>query len=239
MKAHKRKVNMKFLFYPKKRERKENFSGSLRKLFYCAVHQPTCAQHAKSTEGELLYTRSSFRKREKVFLHYFLMEYSWEPCSMLLDGMCASQLCVRLSVVSFSGRRTYSLFPTVYISCFVSTIHNFRAVCTFRPTAKGKTENSQHKREEKKTFPTLNAFSKLLLRFSFSLHSLSVVCEHFIDLEQPNDICCSSPPHHSQCFSLTPDFSSSCKNNHVHDVNQLRAGWEGGFCVKKKKNSQR
>lgn len=32
-------------------------------------------------------------------------------------------------------------------------------------------------------------------------------------------------------------FLSSCKNNHVHDVNQLGAGWEGGFVKRKKKEN--
>lgn len=61
-------------------------------------------------------TCRSSKEENKVFLlHYFLMEYSWEPCSMF-SMECAvfpkvvSWYNFLSPVASFSGRRTYSFY---------------------------------------------------------------------------------------------------------------------------------
>lgn len=229
MKAHRRKVNMKLLFRNETEKKCEgkNFRGACAKCFI-VMYISICAQHAKiyPIEGEFVYTRS-FRKRKKFFLHYFLMEYSWEPCfpmecSPLWNVFVESPTCISLvscvvqwkaNIFYFSHsfifhfREYHSQFPCcVYIFSHPQT-QNARK----ESKARGRKENSrqneaQGRKENGKSFPTLNAFSKLLLRFfSFSLHSLSVVCEHFIDLEQPNNICCSSRPIiHSLSLTHSP-----------------------------------
>lgn len=123
-------------FIPKRNENGKFVKG---KFVVERAQNRLCAQHAKiypSLKAKCVYTIISKEKKEKSsFLHYFLMEYSWEPSMFhVFDGIrflseetfsVKPPMCIfHLSVVSFSGRRTYSIFPTVLYFCFVSTIHN-------------------------------------------------------------------------------------------------------------------
>lgn len=178
-------------FMPK--SRKENFPMSLRKLF-CDWYQhlrATCQiQHADR------------RKRKTKFSFYII--FSWNihenhvPCSRwnvpFFPKLWVDTIFYRQLRRSVEGEHILSTQLKNIV--FVRTIHSLRAVCTIsKPRRRENSKLSPNERTEK-TFPTLNEFRNYFLRFSFSLHSLSVVCEHFIDLEQPNDICCSSR-HHS------------------------------------------
>lgn len=173
--------------------KEEKFSASLRKLFYCDVYISICAQHAESIEGKVLYERRSSsasnereRKCSSFPLHIqlcLLMEYSWEPCSMLFDGMRRSpQSCVQIGWVVFqfcqlcrSVEGEHILFsPSEYrfssvFSFFLSAFREypswFPCCCIhFTNSSEGKKRKLSAKRgrEEKFVLPTLNAFSKLL-----------------------------------------------------------------------------
>lgn len=95
----------------KKKKYKNIFSTSLRKLFYCDVYISICAQHAESIESKVLDDHRQFSKeRERKVLRslyifnvcLLLMEYSWEPCSMLFDGMRrSSQSSIQFGWVIF------------------------------------------------------------------------------------------------------------------------------------------
>lgn len=232
---------MKFLC---RKSRKENFPRSLRKLF-CDLYQhlrATCQiQHADHFERG---------KTKFSFYIIFLIEYSWEPCSMfsmecgvfspnrelihfhIVSCVVQWKANVRVLVFIHSTRRLNISFFCEKHSLLTCSVFNIKQC---KQTKKKETSGNSHQTsEERKNFSDSQRISKLLSCFTLSLHSLSVVCEHFIDLEQPNGICCSS----RQCsfpHSLYTIFSS-CKS--VHNVNQLKAGW-GRFCVRKKNQKRK
>lgn len=182
-----------------------------------------CAQHAKSIERRKVYARSVFEKRErKVFFVPFYIIFSWNihenhvPCSM--ECAVFPEVVCTFSVVScvVQWKANIFFFPPLKNCFFVRTIHIFRAVLVQflhqRAFCSEKTKKNTLS-ERQKVFQLSTLFEITFLCFSFSLHSLSVVCEHFIDLEQPNDICCSSRhhsfPYSSHTFSVVVKTTTS------------------------------
>jgi hypothetical protein len=137
-----------------------------------------------------------------------------------LSLLSCSTRIPHLSVVSFSGRRTYSAFPTVLYFCFVSTIHNFRAVCTYflalsnhptQPKAKegkgreARKENSQAGKKEK-VFQLSTLFRSYFCVF-FVFPFIPFQSFANISLTWNNlNICCSSR-HIIHSLSFTRSFS--------------------------------
>lgn len=140
----------------RKTERKIFYSRSLRKLFYCDVHQHlrgTCQIHWKRN----VYTRSFFEKRErKVFVFSFtLFSHGIFMRTMfhVLDGMCRfSRSCMyTFSTVScvVQWKANIFFFPPSKYCFFVRIILNFRA-WTFSAAARV----LNRKANEKYSLPT-------------------------------------------------------------------------------------
>lgn len=248
-------------FMPKKSERKVETEGRKnifrRACANCFIVMYTSA-FARNMPNPLKAKFStiivSFRTRgsEKVLrsLYIFnvclMMEYSWEPCSMLFDGMRrSSQSGVQFGWVVFqscqlsrSVEGEHILFqPSEYrfSSVFLLLVRIswvpfkiFVKLCvhfTNSSEREGK-ENSnlsaKRGREEKRCASNSQRFSKLLfcvLHFPFLPFS-RLRTFHWLGTNQRYLLLKSS----SFILSLFPQIFSSCKNNHVHNVNQLRDG---------------
>lgn len=193
MKAHKRKVNMKVLCREQsERESKEKyFPSELAQivLLWCISRQHLRATCRKSIE--MCTRRSSVSKEAKGERKTFSsfpftshsMEYSWDPCSTFHDGMrrysqnrekCEKlSACIfHLSVVLFSGRRTYSFLPpfdehinSPWVPCCSQILHSRCVHCSpHNPNKKGK-ENSRREKGKKNFFQLSTLFRNYFLCF--------------------------------------------------------------------------
>lgn len=132
------------------------------------------------------FERGEGRTENFFFLSLYTlhsMEYSWDPCSTFHDGMrrysqnrekCEKlSACIfHLSVVLFSGRRTYSFLPpfdehinSPWVPCCSQILHSRCVHCSpYNPNKKGK-ENSRREKGKKNFFQLSTLFRNYFLCF--------------------------------------------------------------------------
>lgn len=219
-------------------------------MFYCDVyHVSICAQHAENPL-KCVHDDRRFRKRRrengKLFLPFPLHHILWNiheihvprftmECAAIpkTEKNVKSSLRVYFicqSCCSVEGEHILSSHRSTRIQtvreCRAARKFYTRAVYTARPTIRIKRERKTlGEKKERKTFSNSQRFFEITFcAFSFSLHSLFSRLRAFHRLGTTKRYLLLKSSSFILSHLPTPPFFSSCKNSHVHDVNQLRVG---------------